>query len=301
MKPESAVKARPAWIGDAKWVVGILAFFVVAATALVMSLTKLTEREPALTMMSTVMATLMSPQGLDDPGDADKLRAHLKAVSPGASFEPIPGVSITAADIEGKSPRELRLMIFRRLAEPIYDRSTFASAGNFSKNGNTPGVNLGTNTPGVNGPPEPTVASAATADQLGVLVLLGNESHQRVLSIQTILLGVSVGLLLLLIYLSTGFGRLASPGWVLVLVAAVPTTLTFLIQMSLRTHPPAPPTGEPSIATVAASAATDVAPTILVAVASVYRPLLLVGIGLVLIATIGGITWHGWRSRTEPA
>ncbi len=309
-KADAQPKIRLGWMSDAKWVVGIVAFFVVAATALVMVTAKLTERETAITIITTVTATMFSPQGLDDPGDIEKLRAGLKA-QPGKTIEPFPGVSVTAADIEGQSPREIRLSLFRRLAEPIYDRGTLATSKNptsevgFSGAGETRSALTSevknSATSEVSPERVKEASPAATSDQIGLLALLSSESHQKILGIQKILLGVSVVLLLLLILFSTGFGRLASPGWVLVLVAAVPTALTFLIEMSLKTHPPAPPTGEPNIATVAASAAADVAPMVLAAFTNVYRPLLLTGAGLVIVATLGGLIYHLVRHRKEAA
>ena len=142
---ETEPKPRPLWLSDAKWIVGILAFFVVAATALVMSLGRLTERDTAVNISTMIIATMFSPGGLDDPGDIEQAKTKLKAV-PGKSLEVLPGVTITADEVEGKSPRELRLMIFRRLAEPIYDQGTFS---NSQADGNTPGVKPGNDTPGV--------------------------------------------------------------------------------------------------------------------------------------------------------
>lgn len=256
-----------------------MAFFLVAAAALVMGLGKLTERETAVPVMSTVMATMFSPTGLDDPGDIEIVKAQLRA-NPDKTIEPLPGVTITAAEIEGKSPREIRLMIFRRLAEPIYDQGTFADAPKSSAE-------------------ESSGLVTPTADQVGLLVLLSNESHQLILRIQTWLLVASALLLLLLITLSTGFGRLASPGWVLLLVSALPFALITLVSLYLERNPPAPPTGEPTIATVAASAATDVAPTILAALRAVYAPLFWTGLGLVVFATVVGLGYGFWHRRTS--
>ncbi len=273
-------KTRPSWQTDAKWVVGIVAFLVVAATALVGSLVKLTERETAMTLASTVMATMFSPSGLDDPRDVDLVRAELET-DPDQTLEPLPGVTITAADVEGKSPREIRLLLFRRLAEPIYDHGTFADS---------------TNEPAANVDEQGLITP--TADQVGLLVLLSNESHQLILKVQTIALIVSALLLLLLIALSTGFGRLVSPGWVLLLVSGLPMIILTLASLYLERSSPAPPTGEPSIATVAASAAADLAPTVLAAVRSIYAPLLWTGLGLILVATLGGLAYHLWQRRT---
>jgi hypothetical protein len=296
---EPIKKIRPAWLSDAKWVVGILAFFVVAATALVAGVTKLTEREPAITLMTTVIATLYSPGGLDETASLEPVKQAI-AASPTKSFKPFPGVdvAITAEELEGKSPRALRLELFRALAEPIYDKGTFTK-GSRSENldvtsekeeraaGPSKAEQIGQ-----------SLMPTPTAENVGALVFLSRESHERVLDFQKIMLGVSAGLLLLLSLTSVGFGRLASPGWVLVLVSALPAGLIFFVEMSLTSHPPAAPSGEPTLQGMASSVGVAVAPLILAAFKNVYQPLALTGAGLVGIATLGGISWNfAHRSR----
>ncbi len=293
---ETEPKPRPLWLSDAKWIVGILAFFVVAATALVMSLGRLTERDTAVNISTMIIATMFSPGGLDDPGDIEQAKTKLKAV-PGKSLEVLPGVTITADEVEGKSPRELRLMIFRRLAEPIYDQGTFS---NSQADGNTPGVKPGNDTPGVEETAEFKTPSP-TADTIGMLALLSNESHQKLLGIQRLLFGISSLLLLLLILSSTGFGRLASPGWVFVLVSAMPMIVLALLDLSIRSHPTVAPTGEPSLASQVALVGSSVAPMVVDAFQATYRTLLMTGAGLVLFATIVGPLWHLWQRHRSGA
>ena len=271
MKSELVPRPRAAWLADAKWIVGILCFFVVGATAVVGTLTKLTERETALTIDSVVMASMFSPKGLDDPGDIDKVRANL-ANHPTQTIKPNPNlnVTLTSADVAGKSPREIRLLIFRRVAEPIYDQAKLTT-----------------------GPSDTSVTENPSLANAGLLAFLSRSSHDQLTRGLRFMLIADAVLLLALVGLSVGFGRLASPGWVLLLASVVPM-LVVAAGSAYHVSYAASAGSEdgPNFGAIVASAAGSVVPTIIGTIRSVYQPLLMIGAGLIAVATLGGIVWH---------
>jgi hypothetical protein len=155
-------KPRPYWHVDAKWVAGLLLASVLSLTLLVSSLVQMTAEEPALETLSLTMALLFSRHGLDDETEIAELRQQLRD-SPTGSFQPFPGSSITIqeTDLVGRSPREIRLALFRQLAQGIYRQEAMGQ-------------------PALTQPPD---GQTIPIDELGILVVFTLESHRTLQSI----------------------------------------------------------------------------------------------------------------------
>lgn len=193
---------RPHWHVDLKWLVGLLLLPVLAATLAALGIYRITDERVAVPALALGMAAAVSPDGVDsDEGLAD-LRAKLKR-APGRRIELVPalGISITAKELEGRSPREARVLIFRKFSEPFYRGGAEEVAARA----------------GVRDPK--AVAQFKRDAQL--LSVFTRDTHER---LGRILLGLALASLLLvalLVRFSSRFGRLASPGLVL-LAAGLP-------------------------------------------------------------------------------
>ena len=213
--------ARPLWHVGGKWAAGILLWCILGTTLLLWALVRMTAPGPAIEAMTMATALSLSPGGLDDPGDIDQIRRQA-AAAPGGVFKPIPGlkIAIKAEDLEGRSPRELRLLLFRQLAEPIYyegDAGLTALAETEEMRNNIQGG-------------------------VGALGVLGAAAHRTLQRALLIAAGVCLLPLLLLVLFGHGFGRLYAPGLVLLLAAlpgavVIPRALGALAAMPASTHP----------------------------------------------------------------
>ncbi len=74
MSGQRASKQRPYWHVDAKWIAGLLLFFVLSAGLLVFNLVQITAEGPAVEMVSTAMALAFSQKGLDDETEIAEFR-----------------------------------------------------------------------------------------------------------------------------------------------------------------------------------------------------------------------------------
>ncbi len=186
---------------DAKWIVGLALVALLSVSLVIRGSEQLTAPPRAVDTLTLGIALYFSPSGLDDPVDLATLRSAV-AAAPGHTLRPLKGLNITVSesDLQG-TPREVRLRLFRQLAEALYERG-----------------------------PE-GLASLATDPQtenslshLGPLGLFTRNTHDLLLRILAILAMALLILFALLVVFSHRFGRLLSPGIVL-LVAAGPLAL----------------------------------------------------------------------------
>src|SRR5688572_30236023 len=96
---ETTTKPRPYWHVDAKWVSGIVFGAVLAVWLLLFVVHQFTQREVAVQLMTNIVTFGMKT------GDAaanqqaiENIRKQI-AESPTKSFQPLPGVTITEADL----------------------------------------------------------------------------------------------------------------------------------------------------------------------------------------------------------
>src|SRR3990172_1692577 len=190
MSTSESPRPRPYWHVDAKWITGILLLFILSATFLTFLLAWVTAAEQGIELLSVILASSFSREGLDQEGDLEIMHEKI-AESPDGAWQPIPSLNIVVReqDIEGLSPREMRLWFFRQLAEPIYYEGDQGLASLS---------------------PDPEMQKNMQG-QIGPLGFISAEVHGRLKKALIVLSLASVALLSLLAYFSHRFGRLASP------------------------------------------------------------------------------------------
>lgn len=112
---------RPYWYVDAKWVTGIICFFILSALLLSFSFWRLTSRSVAVPLMGKTIAYMYSRNGLDNEGEILKMKEKIEN-APDGRLKPIPTMNIyvTSSDLSGKTPREIRIWFFEQVADPIW-------------------------------------------------------------------------------------------------------------------------------------------------------------------------------------
>lgn len=187
------------WFVDAKWVCSLLLTAAVAAWLLLMVLYRITAPSTGVPLTTNVLAYYFSRNGLDDTSGFDKLKTQI-AASPTKSIRPIPGfpVTITEQDITTLSPRDLRLKIFGEIAKPLYEKGAKQYAMEITN--------------------DPVQQKQFENDAM--LLSLVTQSRHDALGTLAVWAGV-VALLIAAaaIFFSAGFGRLVTPGAVLLLVS----------------------------------------------------------------------------------
>lgn len=248
---------RPHWHVDVKWLVGLLLLPVLAATLGAVGLYRITDERVAVPALSLGLAAALAPEGgLDSDEDIAELRAKLER-TPGKRVEVIPGlgISVTAAELDGRSPREARLLIFEKFADPFY-----------------------------RGGPEEVAARAGAMDPRAVerfkrdaslLTVFTRESHDR---LGRFLLGLAVAslvLVALLVRFSARFGRLASPGLVLLAAGLPGLVLSAVIKANEQASGGA------------GYVVSELSPSVLDPLRRQYLLVLFVGLGLLVAAGLG--------------
>src|SRR5215471_16113137 len=200
-------KVRPYWHVDAKWICGLLLTVVLAIWLLVMAAYRITAPSTGVALTTNILAYAFSRNDLSETASVDALRAQI-AVSPTQSIQPIPGfpITVTLQDVNTLSPRDLRLKIFKQIAQPLYEKGP----NNYAK--------------------ELTGDLAQQKKFENDAALFGLVTQQRHENLGS--LAVKLGLLALAlmagaIFFSAGFGRLITPAVVLIL-ASLPGLALFV-------------------------------------------------------------------------
>lgn len=271
MVTNKTIKPRPYWHVDAKWVTGILLLFLLNITFLVYIMAQVTAPKQGISLLTMMLASSFSAEGggLDEPHDIEIMHQKI-AESPNGEWQPIPGMNIVVReeDIAGKTPREARLWFFRQWAEPLYYDGPQGLA------------NLMTT-------PE---MQKSVEGGVGPLGFINAETHRKIQNIFIALGLVSLFFCGLLIFFSYRFGRLGSPGCVIIL-AAFPG---LIIMSGLRgwversAQQPAGG-GEETYITRYSQLAVDVLPDIVKASLQIYLVLFIMGLGLMFIALLGAL------------
>lgn len=120
MDKNKAQKIKPLWHKDAKWITGIFLLFFLTVSIMLFNLWKLTAPEVAIDAASLTMASAFSRNGLDNTSEIEEFKQ--KIIAGGGIARPIPAfdITVTMADLEGRTPRELRVWLFRQIVEPVY-------------------------------------------------------------------------------------------------------------------------------------------------------------------------------------
>ncbi len=265
---EKTARVRPYWQVDAKWLCGLLSLVALGGGLLLLTLATATGPDRGVELSATVMASLVSKDGLDGPIDTSQLRQRLSQSRTGkiAPLAEFPMVQISAADLELK-PRALRLKIFGQIARPIYEEGLEAAAKRFTSN---------------------PVEQKQFEGQAAALGLLTRKNHDRLLQMAEIALGVAVLAMVGVIGFSWRWGRLASPGLILV-VAGVPGLVVGIVLGQVGSG---------------AGSGGGVVVEVLKAIrdsGSLYPSVAMVGGGLVLLAGMGRLVTAVARGRNGAA
>ncbi len=214
MKSGAKDHARPYWHVDAKWICAILALFALGLALLFYTLSTVTKRDFAVRASATVIANLFSREGLDSNEGLEELRKKAKDI-PGDTITPIeefPQITISKEDIQTLEPRELRIKLFSQLTGTVYDKGLEGAADEFTDN------------------PKDREEFINQASVLGVFTESTHQSIKRIFWITAI---TSIVFLAGVIYFSAGWGRLVSPGLLLLLVG-IPGSIIglFIVNMA---------------------------------------------------------------------
>lgn len=259
-------KRRPYWHVDAKWISGLLLSAALGAALLVFNLVQITAEEPAVEILTLSLASMFNPEGLDQSGDIDTLLKAL-ADSPNGSVKPVKELDIVVweKDVDGKSPREIRNWFFRQWALPLYHEGPDGLAKLAE---------------------DPEMRADIRAG-LGPLGWINAQTHQRLQRVFQTTGALSLVLLGILLAFSHRFGRLGSPGTV-VLVASLPGVLLFTILNSpLGKLSTTYPGGEDGLWAMLADLVANALPVVMPILLHNYMIFMAVGLGLMLLATLG--------------
>jgi NADH:ubiquinone oxidoreductase subunit 6 (subunit J) len=266
-KQPQSKKPRPYWHVDLKWIFGILALFAIAGSLLLYNLSALTEREKATTLSATVVASLFSKNGLDDPKGLEEFRAKA-AASPGDKVTPIeqfPWLSISKQEAMTLGPKELRIAIFKQFTEPIYDKGLKGAAA------------------GMTADPAEQQKFIQQASLLGVFTKDTHDAIGRALVWVTI---AAILFLAAVIYFSAGWGRLVSPAVLLLAVSPVGAVAGLLFL-----YPPKD--GDGPLTSLPPSVTTEIGNSL----SHTYLIAVIAGITLLIAAVIGKITQKNIRKN----
>ncbi len=116
-----ADQQRPYWHIDAKWIFGIIFTIFLATSTFFYSLSVLTSKKVFVPIATYFVATQFSRNGLDDATEIEALKKRFDGQK---VIRPIPQVDvvITKEDLATLTPRQIRLKIFERVVEPIYEQ-----------------------------------------------------------------------------------------------------------------------------------------------------------------------------------
>lgn len=252
-------RPRPYWHVDAKWIAGILLFVNLGACLLLYNLASLTERDHAVNISATIVASLFSPKGLDDASGLKEFRAQA-AKMPGTTIAPIeqfPSIRISKHDALTLGPRDLKIALFSQITGPIYDLGLKEAAKQFTSS------------------PADQQKFINQAQILGILTKNTHDILQRLFLISSVATVVLFGILVLF---SAGWGRLVSPGVVLVSVSPVGTLASLILL-----HPP---TGDGSLtSTLPSNIVEDVGASL----SHSYMYAMILGFVLLAFALVGKI------------
>lgn len=263
---------RHYWHVDAKWITGLLLVFALGLTLLFYNLIHITEREQAVDTLSLVFAYSFSMEkGLDDESDLEELRKLLQA-SPNQKFQ-VPGLnlSLTLADIENKSGREVRMDLARQLAEPYYEQGVEGLTGllAISESG----------------------SESEMLDSLKMWSFLTLDAHEKIQGYFKILLGISVFLATLLVLFSHRFGRLGSLGLAVSIASLPGVFLGGIVAESLQgTSAAAGAAG--GFQELASSLGVEMLTPVLPTLKHTYVNMLIMGLGLLATAFVGSLIWR---------
>ena len=260
MFKHNSAQPRPYWHVDAKWISGILLFFSLSACLLFYNLSNLTVRDTAVKLSASVMASLFSKNGLDDEANAAGLRQQVTQ-SASETVMPIPQfptITLTKQQVASLSARDLQLAIFSQITGPIYDQGLSIAAATFTNDA------------------QQRDSFIQQAAPLGFLTASTHDALQKLFLFSGL---ISILLLAAVIFYSAGWGRLVSPGVILLLASPLGSLIGLGLTLMPKNSPSSPITTLP----------VGIADTLGTSLTHSYLYAAGVGSTLLLIAIIGKI------------
>jgi hypothetical protein len=271
--------SRPSWCLDVKWLFGLASVISIIAAGAVYSASKLTEQQPATGVFSGVVGYFFEE---DDVSIENFHEIQPQATAnPDADFTFIDGVTlpVKGRELEGLSYDEAVELVIGRTAEILYSDGRDA-AEQYIEETSEEGSEEEDEEGGL--------------DPLSVLLILTQDNHDAVHSILTFALIAVLVTAVPVVFFSTRFGRLGSPG-VLLAVSIAPFAVLWLIAKQV-TNDASEDGVEGALAEALSPTAGDVS--------SDFLRLLILGVALVVVAVAGHIAfavWHRFRPRPTPA
>ncbi len=249
---------RPYWFVDAKWICGILFFFLMAASLFIYGLAQLTNEKNGPSLAALVIgAAFIRGDEQQNKDDARKeLAEHGGVIRPIPNF---PDVVITEKDLE-LSLTEIKLKVFRPLAESIYYDGVEGTATKFAKT------------------PEERKKFINDAFFFRIFT---RDTNSKLKNLFNTLLLICLVLLVGVIYFSAGWGRLANPGLLLLAVSLPGALLAFAVS-----HQPKNATGGGALGFLP----LDIGQQLGDALSHSYSRASLLGVGFLIAAILGKIT-----------
>jgi len=281
MSKQKSTKPRPYWHVDAKWITGILLVFTLSITFLVFNLGQITNAENGVDFLTLMIASVFNQQsgGIDEDVTMETILQNI-AEEPQGAWQPVPGlnINIQEEEIEGLELREIRLLFFRKWAEPLYHDGIEGLA------------NLADD-------PE---LRASIIEGGALLEIISAENHGK---LQMALVGLVITdlvLLALLVLFSYRFGRLSSPGFVIFL-AALPGILLLPLSASLGAISTPSADGEGGYTAMLANIAAEALPDVIAIISRNYMIFLGIGSGLIFLALLCTIFIRKKTVEPKPA
>jgi hypothetical protein len=260
---------RPYWHVDAKWVCGLLLIFSLAITLFLFALVKLTDEKngPTIAALAVGAAFIRG----DSAVDIEEAKAEL--AKQGGQIRPVPNfpdIVITEADLN-LTPTEIKLKVFKPITEEIYQNGIEATA---ERHATTP------------------EQKEQFINDAFFFKLFTKDTNRSLSSKLTIFIVISLILLAGVVYFSTGWGRLANPGLILLFVS-LPGSLFSLA----LTHPPKDGDGG-GLGFLPADLTKELGGSL----SGVYTRIFLLGLALLIGAGIGKLITHFRPPKTtKPA
>ncbi|HEX3044272.1 MAG TPA: hypothetical protein VHY08_05920, partial [Bacillota bacterium] len=189
---------------DLKWIAGILLFVVLQLLFLIACLIMVTSEPTALEIMSTGLASVYNlEKGFNDVSEVNQLKQIFKA-NPKANIKPISGfpVALEAQDISALS-KGIRISICHQIAQHIYNGETEKYSDSDDKNKARPS--------GL------ARAPLMIRPEFMIFALITRENHEKLIIVLLIWSVFALAMLAVLIGFSVRFGRIASPGFAIIL------------------------------------------------------------------------------------
>ncbi len=259
-------KRRPHWFTDAKWFFGIFFTVSLIIVLVLFFFYKVTAEKPAIETMTKTIAITFSPLGLDDTTEIEILKRKV-LYSYNETARPINGLNLTIdkEDLEGKTPREIRLNFYKKIAELLYFDQAEELREMVENNEVRNNIEI-----------------------LESLSFLSQKTHRNISGLLLYFTFITFLFAIPFIFFSKRFGRLGNPGLVIFLVN-FPGVITFLVLSTLPQQEATP--AIENIQEMIGFILSSLLPPLAEDVTRYYILFLMVGFLMIFLAIVGKIVW----------